>query len=53
MIPLVALQLIYVTSAKLSAWMVLRTRSGTRKEIETLVLRHQLTCSNDARHDRG
>jgi hypothetical protein len=40
--PLMALQLIYVTFAKLLAWMVLRTRSDTTKEIEILVLRHQL-----------
>jgi len=35
----VALQLICVTFAKLLAWMVLRTRSDTTKEIEILVLR--------------
>jgi hypothetical protein len=28
--------------AKLVSWMVLRSRSGTTKEIEILVLRHQL-----------
>jgi hypothetical protein len=37
-----ALQLIYVTCAKLLAWLVLRSRSDTTKEIEMLVLRHQL-----------
>jgi hypothetical protein len=49
----VALQLIYVTFAKLLAGMVLCTRSDTRKEIEILVLRHNSPCSNDARHGRG
>ncbi len=34
-----AIQLIYVTFGKLLAWMVLRTRSDTTKEIEILVLR--------------
>jgi putative transposase len=38
----VALQLIYLVSSKLLSWMVLRTRSDTTKEIEILVLRHQL-----------
>jgi hypothetical protein len=38
---LVAIQLIYVTFGKLLAWMVLRTRSDTTKEIAILVLRHQ------------
>ena len=37
-----ALQLIYVMFSKLLGWMVLRTRSDTTKEIEILVLRHQL-----------
>ena len=37
-----ALQLIYLVSSKLLSWMVLRTRSDTTKEIEILVLRHQL-----------
>jgi putative transposase len=38
----VALQLIYLVFSKLVSWMVLRTRSDTAKEIEILVLRHQL-----------
>ena len=37
-----ALRLIYVTLSKLVSWMVLRTRSDTAKEVEILVLRHQL-----------
>ena len=37
-----ALQLIYLVFSKLVSWMVLRTRSDTAKEIEILVLRHQL-----------
>jgi putative transposase len=38
----VALRLIYLLFSKLLSWMVLRTRSDTAKEIEILVLRHQL-----------
>jgi hypothetical protein len=38
----VALQLIYLVFSKLLSWTVLRTRSDTNKEIEILVLRHQL-----------
>ena len=39
-----ALRLIYQVFAKLLSWMVLHARcSDTAKEIEILVLRHQLT----------
>ena len=37
-----ASKLIYQMFAKLLSWMVLRTRSDAAKEIEILVLRHQL-----------
>ena len=37
-----ALRLIYQVFAKLLSWMVLHARSDTAKEIEILVLRHQL-----------
>ena len=40
--PLVALRLIYQMFSKLLGWIVLRTRSDTTKDIEILVLRHQL-----------
>jgi len=39
----VAVRLIYQVFAKLLSWMVLHARSGTAKEIEILILRHQLT----------
>jgi putative transposase len=38
----VALKLIYQMFAKLMTWMMLHTRSDTTKDIEILVLRHQL-----------
>jgi len=38
----VALKLIYLMFSKLLAWTVLSIRSDTTKEIEILVLRHQL-----------
>ena len=37
-----ALRLIYQMFSKLLSWTVLRTQSDTAKEIEILVLRHQL-----------
>jgi hypothetical protein len=40
--PPVTLRLIYQMFSKLLGWIVLRTRSDTSKEIEILVLRHQL-----------
>ena len=40
--PSVALKLIYVTLSRFMSWMVLRIRSDATKEIEILVLRHQL-----------
>ena len=40
--PLMALRLIYQMFSTLLGWIVLRTRSDTTKEIEILVLRHQL-----------
>jgi putative transposase len=50
----VALRLIYLMFAKLLSWIVLRTRSDSSKEIEILVLRHQLAVlSTIARHARG
>jgi hypothetical protein len=40
--PLMATKLIYQMLVKLLSWIVLRARSDTTKEIEILVLRHQL-----------
>ena len=40
--PLMALRLIYQMFSKLLGWIVLHTRSDTTKDIEILVLRHQL-----------
>ena len=37
-----ALRLIYLLFSKLLSWTVLRTQSDTTKEIEILILRHQL-----------
>jgi putative transposase len=37
-----ALRLIYQMFSKLLSWIVLRTRSNTTKDVEILVLRHQL-----------
>jgi putative transposase len=42
MIPRWPLRLTYQMFFKLLGWMVLRTRSETTKDIEILVLRHQL-----------
>jgi putative transposase len=40
--PAVALRLIYMSFTRVLSWMVLLVRSDTAKEIEILVLRHQL-----------
>ena len=40
--PRMTLQLIYQVFTTLLGWIVLRTRSETTKDIEILVLRHQL-----------
>jgi putative transposase len=41
--PLMALRLIYQVFTTLLGWIVLRSRSDTTKDIEILVLRHQLS----------
>ena len=41
--PSVAVRLIYKMISTLLGWIVLRARSDTSKEIEILILRHQLT----------
>jgi len=40
--PLMALRLIYQMFTKLLGWIVLRARSDTTRDIEILVLRHEL-----------
>jgi hypothetical protein len=49
----VALRLLYQTISTLLGWIVPRARCDTRKEIEILVRRHQLQCSDSAPTDRG
>ena len=53
MIRRVALRLIYVMLSNLLRWMVLRIRSDTTKEIEILVLRHQLAVLQRRTHNLG
>ena len=43
-----ALRLIYQMFTKLLGWIVLQTRSDTTKDIEILVLRHQLAVLQPA-----
>lgn len=48
-----ALKLIYLMFSKLLAWTVLRIRPDTTKEIEILVLRHQLAVLQRRTPGRG
>jgi hypothetical protein len=49
----VAVKLIYQMFAKLLGWVVLHARSNTAREIEILVLRHQLAACSDAHPGHG
>ena len=51
--PLMALRLIYQMCTKLLGWIVLRTRSDAAKEIEILVLGHQLAVLQSAPQGHG
>ena len=51
--PPVVVQLIYQIFAKLLGLLVLRARSNAAKEIEILVLRHQLAVLRRARGSRN